>query len=237
MHYYLILGKPNAALEEALPLFEEKEAYSCAGIITEAIPSLEEGFKYPPQLVFVDLDYTGFDVYEIIAKLNMTLGILPHYIGITTSPLQGFNAFKRKFVDVILAPFSSDTILQVLLKYSNTFTKNPLFCVDSYFDFQYINLEDVVLLKADRYITEFVLKDDSIINNYKNLKSTHHLLPTNFQRINRSCVINASYVYRIHSGRQLLYLRHYNGPLRFSKNYSQNIVQIKRILTNFSIRS
>ncbi len=237
MRYYLIIGKPNVATKEALSIFEEKGSFNCAGTITAENASLVEDFKYPPHLVFVDLDYADFDVYEIIAKLNCSLGMLPHYIGITNSPLVGFNAFKNKFADVVLAPFDTDSIVNLLLKYSRNFTKNLLFCVESYFAFQYINLKDVVLLRADRYVTQFVLKDGSSINNFKNLKGTHQLLPINFQRIHRSYVVNALYVYRIHSGRQLLYLRHYIEPLRFSKKYSPNIVEIKRILTGLSIPS
>ena len=236
MQYYLIIGKPKEALKEALPLFEQKAAYSCAGSIVESTPSFSKVFQDPPNLVLVDLD-TGFDVYEIIEKLNASVGIIPNYIGFTSSTVYGFNAFKKGFLDVILAPFSSDNVLSILLKYNKTFIKNPLFCIETHHDFQYINLADVVLLKADRYITEFVLKDGSVINSYKNLKSTHNLLPAHFQRIHRGCVINALYVYRIYSGKQQLYLRHCNGPLRFSKKYSHNILQIKKILTSLSIPS
>ena len=230
LQYYLTIGKPNEALKEALALFEQQTAYCFVGSIEEDTQRFDM-LEKSPNLVLVNLDI-GSKVYEIIEKLNARVGLVPKYIGITNSAVYGVNAFKRGFVDVVLDPSKPSSILKALMKYNKNYIQPPLFCVESYHDFQYINLKDVVLLKADSYISQFILKDGSIINNYKNLISTHRLLPINFQRIHRSYVINAFYVHRIRRGKQLIYLRHRDEPLRFTRRYDQNIIEIKKILSD-----
>ncbi|MBK5214560.1 MAG: LytTR family transcriptional regulator DNA-binding domain-containing protein [Flavobacteriaceae bacterium] len=230
MRFYQIIGNIPAALESVIPVFDESGEFKCLGRTVEKAINWEEALKFPPELVIINLDDPNIDVFKIIGKYNNRIGIIPNYIGITSSHEKGFEAFQLGFVYVILAPLTMEKILAVLYKYKRTYAQNHFFCIDYYRDFFYLNLHELLLVKADNYTTEFLMRDGSLINNFKNLKHTHPLLPFNFQRINRSYVVNSFYVSRIHTGKNELHLRHYNQPLHYTKKYSENIIHIKKML-------
>ncbi|WP_237603526.1 LytTR family DNA-binding domain-containing protein [Aequorivita vitellina] len=230
MRYYLIIGAIPAALNAVIPVFDKSGEFKCLGMAAENAINWSKILKLPPELILINLDDPKVEVSKIIKKCNIKLGVIPNYIGITTSYEKGFNAFRVGFVDVILAPFTKIKILKVLDKYRVAFWPSYIYCIDCYYDFFYINLHDLLLIKADNYNTDFFMRDGSIHASFKNLKKTHPLLPSNFQRINRSYVINSFYVYRIHTGKSQLYLRHYDQILTYTKKYRNNIFLIKKQL-------
>lgn len=191
-----------------------------------------EMLKYPPELVIINLDDPNLEIFNFIDKLSNKIGIIANYIGTTSSYEKGFEAFKTGFVDVMVLPFCMEKILMVLMRYERIYRPTEVFCIKSYKDFHYLNLKEVVLIKAERYISEFFMKDGTTKSNFKNLMNTHKQLPFNFQRISRSFVVNAHYVYRIHTGKRELHLHHYPQPIRYSKKYSNSIIHIKQQLFN-----
>lgn len=234
MRNYLILDKSKARATEIQRVLEGFEDFRCVSIINTQEDILPNLIQLTPELVLIHLDNTETTFVQLVEKLNHTLGVIPKYIGFTESKERGFEAYKAGFVDVILAPFTPEKLTMALNKYKNTYQANMVYCIDWYHDYQYINLNDVLLLKAENYNSEFLMKDGSSLPNYKNLKNTHQDLPKNFQRIHRSWIVNSYYVYRINMHRSLLYLRHYNNPLTVTEYYKNNIIEIKKRLVNTS---
>ncbi|MEM0519019.1 LytTR family transcriptional regulator DNA-binding domain-containing protein [Aequorivita flava] len=230
MRHYLIIGKTAEIFRAVIPEFDESGEFKCLGITAERDIDWVEIANRSPELVLIDLDTPDLEVLKIVEKCNRLVGVIPNYIGITASYKRGFKAFRAGFLDVIFAPFIKENILLILNKYKYIYKPNYLFCIDTYRDFIYLNLHEVLFVKADNYTAEFVKRDGSIIHYFKNLKHTHALLPFNFQRINRSYVINCFYVSRIHTGKSRLYLRHYDQCLHYTNKYRDNILVIKKLL-------
>jgi len=107
---------------------------------------------------------------------------------------------------------------------------HKFYCISYYHDFQYLDINNIVLLKADRYTTEFVMSDGKRFTNFKTLKHSHLQLPFYFQRIHKSYVINSFYTRRILIGKGKVYLQNYDVPIPFSKSFAKNIDTVKRLL-------
>jgi hypothetical protein len=232
LRYYLIIGNLEPVLKDAISIFEKKEGFRCSGIIEDMGIRWFELLEYPPELVLINLDEPTLEVYRIIGILNTKLGIIANFIGITIFCEKGLEAFKAGFVDVILSPYSMEDILLVLLRYSRNYLVTEVFCIKSYYDFQYVNLREVVLVKAEHYVSEFILKDGSSKSNFNKLMDTHRKLPFNFQRVSKSFIINSNYVYRIVSGKKEIYLYHYPKPIRYTEKYKNSIINIKKQLSS-----
>lgn len=230
MRYYLIIGKLGNALQAAVSIFEEQGDFKCVHIIEEMKFNWNNLQFFPPELVIINLDDPNLKFHHIKEKLNHNVGIIPKYIGITESQVRGFEAYQAGFVDVILAPFTTGKLLTAFNKYRYNHRANTIYCIDWYHDYLYINLNEVILVKADNYTSEFLMKDGSTIRNFKNLKNTHQDLPINFQRVHRSWIVNAYYVYRINMHKNSLYLRHFKKPITYTKSYKNNIIEIKKMV-------
>lgn len=232
MRYYLVIGNLQPVLKDAISIFEKKEGFRCTGIIEDMGIRWFELLEYPPELVIINLDEPILEIYKIIGILNTKVGITANFIGATTSYEKGFEAFKAGFVDVMVAPFSMENIQLVLLRYSRIHRSTDVFCIKSYYDFQYVNLKEVVLVKAEHYVSEFIFKDGSTKSNFNKLMDTHKKLPLNFQRVSKSFIINSNYVYRIVTGKMEIYLYHYPNTIRYTEKYKDSIINIKKQLSS-----
>ena len=231
MRNYLLVGKPDPALAAALPLFEEAGGFRCSQIIGTEDVRWTTIQVSPPELVLVNLDASALDWMEVVAKLNHYLGHIPNYIGLTSSHKMGFEAYKAGFANVILTPCDTEEVVAALnaYKYSSRIQKS--YCIAWYNDYHYVNLDDIVLVKAASDTCEFIMKDGSTIHNFQNLKSTYQSLPTHFQRIHRSWVVNSHFVYRINMRKSRVYLRNYKDPIPFTKRYKMNLITLKKLLS------
>jgi hypothetical protein len=232
LRYYLIIGKLGPVLKEAISIFEKKEGFRCSGIIEDMEIRWFELLEYPPELVLINLDEPLVEVYNIIGILNTKLGIIANFIGATIALEKGIEAFKAGFVDVIIPPYIMENILLLLMRYSRIYRVTDVFCIKSYYDFQYVNLKEVVLVKAAHYVSDFILKDGSTKSNFNKLMDTHKKLPFNFQRVSKSFIINSNYVYRIVTGKKEIYLYHYPKTIRYTEKYRDSIINIKKQLSS-----
>ena len=231
MRYYLIIDSNPKSINAIQKAFCDVEGYECAGVEKDFTAEVNKVLKFTPELILLNFDSIKGNPFRIIKLLNKTFGILPNYIALTTSYEKAFNAYKNGFVDVVDEPEEELKIGIAIKRYHDTHFPSQFFCVHYYYDYRYIGINDIVLLKADNYTTDFHLKDGTIINGFETLKHTHAQLPFNFQRIHRSFVINSYFVKRIDYGRREINLRYFDKSLPFSKTYQDNIQTIKRILT------
>ena len=228
MRYYLIIGDPLPALLDAMPTIEATLGLKCLGIIKEMAGYRKKLLGLYPELILVHLDHATMAIDDILRTIGHDFGKIPHYIGVTASVEKGFEAFKAGFLDVILASCTREDLLSTFTNYKYTYEASSIFCIEEYYDFHYINLHNVLFIQADNYTTDFIMKDGSLVHNFKNLKHTFPLLPKHFQKINRGQVINSFYVFKINMGRKELFLRHHGKPLRYTRKYKTNISIIKK---------
>ncbi len=232
MRFYLIFDNDPSSSKVITNSFNSIGEFECSAIVKNSHFKLHEILKFEPELIIINLDTFWGNHQEIIQKLNKSLGIAPNYIGITRCAIKGLKAFKSGFIDVIDEPTNKEAILKVLVDYKTIRVPNKFYCISYYYDFQYLLINDIVLLKADGYTTEFIMSDGRCLTNFKTLKHSHLLLPYNFQRIHKSYVINSFHVSRIHLGKGKIYLRNWKNPLPLSKSYLVNIETVKKLLLN-----
>ncbi len=108
---------------------------------------------------------------------------------------------------------------------------NPVICLQSYKDYQFLNTGEILYLKADNNATDFFLKDGSRVSAFKTLKSFEQQLPSNFVRIHQSYILNQHYISRINYGKSRCTLRFGKSELPFSRGYRKNVDALKQSLS------
>lgn len=193
--------------------------------------------KKKPELVFINLDNVMQDTFEFVKELSSYLETLPSFVAISNSQEFAYKAIKHNFIDYLINPLSELEIRKVILKFNKKhFVKSSrTLCLQSYKDFQYINTDEILFLKADNNTTDFYINDGTIISAYKTLKIFENSLPENFLRIHKSYIINKDFVSRINYGKLKCTVDNTSHNIPFTKTYINNIESIKNSLTDISI--
>lgn len=230
---------PDAS--SSLQLLEQLEEYSgliCLGQENTVGDGLNHIIKFIPDVVFVNLTNSAFEVFNMVSELHQYMETLPVFIGIAKSKDYAYNAIKQNFFDYWLMPFNEFDIRKTILRLQKTMPAketSPLLCLKSYKDFQYLNTDEILYLKADNNTTDFHMRDGSIISAYKTLKSFEKKLPSNFIRVHQSYILNTKHVSRINYGKAVCTIRKTKTQLPFSRTYRNNIDSLKKLLSSNSI--
>ena len=128
-----------------------------------------------------------------------------------------------------------NTILKFQTRNPATINKN--ICLKSYKDYQYLNTDEILFLKADNNTTDFYMSDGNIISAFKTLKTFEDVLPENFLRIHKSYIINKNFVSRIQYGKFICTIKKNSFDIPFTKTYIDNIEIMKKALSNNSFQS
>jgi len=204
----------------------------------------KEGFdailKFSPDVVFVNLNDSAYDYFQMVTELYQYVNELPVFIGISKTKEHAYDAIKNNFFDYWLLPYDEFKIRKSVLKLKNLMPQNnrpQTLCLKSYRDYHYVDTKDILYLQADNNATDFIMKDGSVISAYKTLKTYQQQLPKNFVRIHQSYILNTDYVTRINYGKSLCTLKLRKVQLPFSKSYRENVDDLKKVLSKTSISS
>jgi DNA-binding LytR/AlgR family response regulator len=176
----------------------------------------------------------------MVTELYQYMKELPLFIAVSRTKDHAYDAIKYNFFDYWLLPFSEFDIRKTVRRLQKQLPQeeeSPTLCLKSYNDYQYLNTDDILFLKADNNTTDFHMKDGSIISAYKTLKTFEGQLPKNFMRVHQSYILNKNYVSRINYGKSLCTLKSTKTQLPFSRSYRPNIDELKTILSRNSISS
>lgn len=227
----------NLRLQEHL---EEYGEFSCCSNAQNSIEGLNAILKYSPDIVFIKLNENASSYFQMTMELHQYGNCIPIFIGISNSKNYAFEAIKNNFFDYWLLPYNEFDIRKSILRLKKTMpqeeTPNTL-CLKSYRDFQYLNTDDILYLRADNNATEFIMKDGTINNAFKTLKTFESQMPKNFIRIHQSYMVNTNYISRISYGKSICTLKYRKVQLPFSKSYKTNIDNLKQVLSKNAISS
>ena len=175
-------------------------------------------------------------------ELHQYLKNLPIIIGISKTRDYAYEAIKNGFFDYWLKPFNEFDIRKSLMRLKKQIPKpvpvisqSQTICLKTYRDFKYINTRNILYLQADNNTTEFVMKDGSVTNAYKTLKTFEVQLPKNFVRIHQSYIVNTDYISGISYGKSICTLNLRDLQLPFSKSYRANVDGLKKLLSKNTI--
>lgn len=221
-------------------MLEDYHEFNCIGVSGEYNHALNFILKETPNLVFIDIDNTFEKPFELVNELNLLFSdYFPLFIAISSSKDKAYEAIKNGFFDFILNPLSELEIRKSILKFQkrNPAIINKNICLKSNKDYQYLNTDEILFLKADNNTTDFYMSDGNIISAFKTLKTFEDVLPENFLRIHKSYIINKNFVSRIQYGKLICTIKKNSYDIPFTKTYIDNIEIMKKTLSHNSCQS
>jgi DNA-binding LytR/AlgR family response regulator len=221
-------------------VLEDYHEFNCIGVSSEYDHALNMILKETPDLVFIDIDNTFEKPFELVNELNLLFSdYFPVFIAISSSKDKAYEAIKNGFFDFILNPLSELEIRRSILKFQkrNPAIINKNICLKSNKDYQYLNTDEILFLKADNNTTDFYMSDGNIISAFKTLKTFEDVLPENFLRIHKSYIINKNFVSRIQYGKLICTIKKNSYDIPFTKTYIDNIEIMKKTLSYNSFQS
>lgn len=240
MRNYFIINKEPNSIQCIKNVLEDYNEFNCIGVSSEYNHALNFILKETPNLVFFDLDNTFEKPFELIKELNLLFNdYFPVFIAISSSKEQAYEAIKNGFFDFILNPLSELEIRKSVLKFQKKSPAiiNKNICLKSNKDYQYLNTDEILFLKADNNTTDFYTSDGNIISAFKTLKTFEEVLPENFLRIHKSYIINKNFVSRIQYGKLICTIKKNSYDIPFTKTYIDNIEIMKKTLSHNSCQS
>jgi two-component system LytT family response regulator len=180
--------------------------------IVEDVPQAVKAIKkYEPELVFLDIEmpgYNGFQLLEFFEEVNFEI------IFTTAYSEFALKAFQVSAIDYLLKPIQIDQLVNSIAKYkkirTNSLIKERIKTLQSNLNEKKINkivvplsegslfleLSDIVYLKAEGSYVNFYLKDGTKILASKNIKDFEQQLSDKegFFRVHRSYLINTIFI-------------------------------------------
>lgn len=207
------------------------EGFHCVSVCREKSEALESILKDCPSLVFIDLDRMSRveEPFGLVLELHQYLEVLPTFIAISSSKRFAYEVLKNGFLDYLLKPFSDLDLRKSLLKFQKKKKQqdSEKICLRSYSDYQFLDLNDILYLKADNNTSDFFLLDGKKVSAFKTLKYFDQNLPENFLRVHHSYIVNTLHITRINFGKSVIFLRGHNSHIPISKSYKSQVDQLK----------
>jgi len=234
---YIIIEKNSATIQRINEVFNDFADLSCLGIADTYESAMNLILKESPSLVFFNIDSVIPNIFQFINEINQYKEHTPELIAISAAVENAFLAIKNGCLDAILQPLAELDIRKAILKYEkkNKQSAKKTICLKSYGDYQYLNTNDILFLKADNNTTDFYMKDGNVITAFKTLKIYGNLLPTNFLRIHKSYIINSSYVSRVNFSKSQCTIDRNITKIPFTKTYLDNVKLMNALLSNTSL--
>lgn len=188
--------------------FPEIEIVAENADVPNAVKSIH---SFQPELVFLDIampGYSGLELLKFFDENNINFKI----IFVTAYTEYAVNAFELSAVDYILKPVRIDALQRALSKVNDGKTSESLKVLQSNLEvpqnkkialntgdgITFIELIDILYLKADGSYTHFFLSNKSKITVSKKIAEFERLEQvSNFMRIHRSHIINLERIQKI----------------------------------------
>ncbi len=196
--------------------------------------ALNHLLKFKPTITFLDLDsdWERGNIFLLYHELNLYLDQLPTFVAVSKTKKYSYEVIKSGMNDYLLYPFSEFEIRKCFMRFSKTFKgdKPEKMCIRSNTDYRFIEMEDLVFLRADNNTTDLYLLNGKKVSAYKPLKFFEEELPPGFLRVHNSYIVNTFFVTRINFGKSNLTLKGYDELLPFSKSYRKKVEGLKEQL-------
>lgn len=229
---FIIINSNGAALSETISLFDSFPNYFCVGSFKDTQMAINSIIKSKPHLILIEIDEEAAQndmLFKVIGEMLHYINPLPYLVANAPSNKFALDAIQSGFSDYLTGKLTVHDLGKTLYKFEKRVPekKSATICIKSYSDYQFVNLEEVVYLKADNNTTDIQLNNGKVVNAYKTLKHFENALPFYFLRIHKSYIVNVNHVSRIHFSKSKCYIN-YNEVLPFSLSYRENIEAIIR---------
>lgn len=229
---FLVLCQDDFFSKEVLALFDVFPNYLCSAVFKDTQMALKHTKKCKPELLFIQLGTDSVQNKLLVQTIGESMAYLdpfPYFVAVSPDQDASLDAISAGFSDFLIGALTLHTLGKTLFKFEKRTSLKPItnLCIKSYSDYQFVNLVDVVYLKADNNTTDIHLLNGKIVNAFKTLKHYENTLPFYFLRIHKSYIVNINRVSRIHFSKAKCYIN-YDEIIPFSPNYRENIDVILR---------
>ncbi len=234
MSSYIIVEKNVEITTYIQAVLDSFEDITFLGNAVNKSDALTLIFKNNPGIIFLDMDNTIDNLSDFLLDISQNTKNQPVFIGLSSSEKNAYKAFKYNFFDYLLKPLTELILYRSVQLYKNKHSSQryEVICLKSNKDYQYLNTNQILFLKADNNTTDFHMKNGSIIGAYKTLKTFENTLPPFFLRIHKSYIINSKYISRIHYGKSVCIIKEPTYRIPFTKTFIENINSINKTLSN-----
>ncbi|WP_422861405.1 LytR/AlgR family response regulator transcription factor [Flagellimonas sp. W118] len=242
MDYTYAIIDSSAASKLQLQLhMQEYEDLNCVGYARDPQEGLNTILKFTPDLVLINLNEGGIELFQMVTELNQYMPSLPLIIGYSNSKKYAYNAIKSGFFDYWILPHNEFDIRKSIMRLRKIYPKQNMpstICLKSYSDYRYLDTNEILYLKSDNNATDFFMTDGSVVSAFKTLKSFEAALPSAFIRVHQSYIINSRYVSGINYGKHTCTLRNdKEEELPFTKTYKEKVDGLKDMLSKTAIKT
>jgi len=238
---YIIIDNDPKTVERIQLAFENFTNYLCVGVAKTEDDGLDLILERMPSLVIMNIEIPGNQaeklLFSISNGLRKYMEELPKFIMLANSEAHAIESIRNNAIDYLLKPIDVNLLKRSILRFQREFAPEPdkTLCFKSYGDYKFINMDEVVYLKADNNTTDFMLDSGDVVGAFKSLKFFQETLPKNFVRIHNSYIVNTDFVSRIHFGKSTCSVRSSNLFIPFSKSYRHNVEFLKNNLSQKSV--
>lgn len=189
--------------------------------------------KLRPEIIFINIETTQINFTKFISEISQYKKDKPHIIALSTTKNNAYDAYQYNFSLYVLKPLTEFDVRKSLNTIMEYYPHKNIetICLKSHKDFYYLNIKDILYLKADNNTTDFYMEDGKIISAYKTLKVFENSLPENFYRIHKSYIININCISRINFGKSTCFVKNQH-KIPFTKTFIDNILEINSILSS-----
>ena len=238
---YVIIDSDQKASDTIFLALKKRTEYTCIGIANTEGKALDIILEKKPLLVFLEPEVLGRHhsktSYNILLELHKYMTRLPQFVVITNTTQYAIEGIRNNILDYILKPLCVSQLTRAFLRFEKNMqhSEDNMLCFKSYGDYRFVDVDEILYLKADNNTTDFIMNNGNNIEAFKTLKHFQELLPDYFVRIHNSYIINTNYVSRIHFGKAKCSIKNTQDMIPFSKSYKDRVEGIKDNLTMKSL--
>ncbi len=238
---YVIFDNDHTTARAIQIALEDRNDYICTGIAQNEQDALDLILERKPRLVFIDPTAPGINGapthFSLLTELNQFMTQMPEIVIVSKTADFAIEGIRNNVLDYILKPLIRSTIVKTIYRFEKNHdqTKDNTLCFRSYGDYRFVNVDEILYLKAESNTTDFVMSNGNKIEAFKTLKHFQRVLPDHFVRIHNSYIINTRYVSRIHFGKAKCAIKNTKDLIPFSKSYKNSVEEIKDTLAKNSL--
>jgi two-component system, LytTR family, response regulator len=211
----------NIALLQSLITTHCSHSVTLVGNATNLQDAYELVKNEKPQLVYLDIELNQGSAFELLERLQQTIGIHFEIIFITAFSEYAIKAFKQNAVDYILKPISTDELKQATAraveKITYTNAGQNIMAVLNQFrqeagifkvglpvtaGLHFVNTDDIMRVEAKGGCAVIYLTEGKTITCTKTLKDIEELLPApQFIRVHNAWVVNNKHLKKYYRGK------------------------------------
>jgi len=217
----------------------------CIAIATNPAYAIEVIAKESPDIIFYGVSKSlqnSLFTFDTLKDLKNTIAANSVIMMIASSGDYLQDAIRHNVFDYFITPLVKKEIQHAIKRYEeqlilqqtsqqfianhNTTNSNVVICLKSYGDYKYMLSKEILYLRADNNSTDIYLNNGEKISAFKTLKHFEQLLPYPFVRIHNSYIINSEHIVRIHTGKNICYIKDMNIKIPYSRSHRNNILSL-----------